>query len=66
MKSASVRDHCNALFSMVNAIALQLLKDILRVGVAGFAPRCNNVVLFSPVGRVRASPGLRAGSGLKP
>jgi len=36
MKSASVRDLCNALFSMVNTITLQLLKGILCVGHGSF------------------------------
>ena len=64
-ESAEDRDCCSALLFRVNALMLHLLKGVLHVGVDGFALRCNNTVLFSPIGRVGVSPGLRAGSGLK-
>lgn len=62
MKSASARDYCNALFSIENLIALQLLKGILCTGMDGFAPKCNNVVLFSPIGWVEHLPAFGSGA----
>jgi hypothetical protein len=56
------RDHCSALFFLVYVEALYLLNGLFRDGVDRFAPRCNNAVLFSPIGWVEYLPTLGSGA----
>jgi len=62
LETGRVRDHCNVLFFLVNVEALYLLNGVFRVGVDGFASRCNNAVLFSPIGWVEYLPALGPGA----
>jgi len=62
LESARDRDHCSRLIYMVNFIVLHLLKSILHVGVDGFASRCNNIVLFPPIGWVEYLPAFGLGA----
>jgi len=61
-ESGEDRDCYSASFFMVNSIVLHRLKGVLHVGVDGFAPRCNNAVLFSPIGRVEYLPAFGLGA----
>ena len=61
LETGRVRDHCSVLFFQVNTEVLYHLNGVFHIGVDGFAPKCNNAVLFSPIGWVEYLPALGLG-----
>jgi len=62
LETAGTRDQSSMLIYKENFSALNFLNDVLHAGVEGFALACDNVVLFSPIGRVMYLPALGSGA----